>query len=330
MSPSWLQRLRGRWRRWRDPSAQPAQEPVFFDLADIDELFATYRRHGTRAGGPWDRYREAHLRLPAWFDRGLDPWSDAYRAQQHRLWQAVAGIDRDYDAATDEADVGWDRADPIRRPGFYQRRDAGAVDAAAHQIIASGMILQHSGLRPGDRALEYGPGFGQTALALARLGVRVDTVDISPRFCEFVNVQGRHFEVELRAHQGRFGDNPNPGERYRLVWFYEAFHHAFEFDRVVAALDGLVEPGGRVILAGEPIVEKEYAAVPYPWGLRLHSEVVAVVRQTGWFELGFSEAFLHQLFARHGWRGRKVPCEPSPFGVLFCFERPSSAPVDET
>jgi 2-polyprenyl-3-methyl-5-hydroxy-6-metoxy-1,4-benzoquinol methylase len=318
LSLSLLERLR---RRLRGTTAPPPDPNAYFGLADIDELHATYRRHGTRDGGPWDRYRHAHLRLPDWFENGLDPWSDSYRQQQHRLWQAVAGVDRPYEAGTDEADTGWERADPIRRPGFFQRRDDGAVDAAAHQILASGMIHLHSGLRPGDRALEYGPGFGQTALSLARLGVRVDAVDISPRFCEFVNAQGRHFEVELHAHVGRFGDNPHPGQRYRLVWFYEAFHHAFEFDRLVAALDGLVEPGGRVILAGEPIVEREYAAVPYPWGLRLHSEVVAVVRQTGWFELGFSEAFLFELFARHGWQGRKVACEPSPFGVLFCFER---------
>ena len=52
-----------------------------------------------------------------------------------------------------------------------------------------------------------------------------------------------------------------------------------------------------MILGGEPIVEKEYDAVPYPWGVRLHSEVVAVVRQQHWFELGFSEDFLYWLFA---------------------------------
>ncbi len=294
---------------------------VWFDADEIAEVHRVYAASGSVAGGPWDRYRDAHLRLPAWFRPGLDPWSEDYARQQHRLWALVAGVERDYRAEVDEQDVGWDDADPIRRPGYYQRRDPLAVATAADHWLATGMLMQHSGLRPGDWALEYGPGFGQSALALARLGVNVDTVDISPRFVRFMARQARHFDVPLRSFRGAFGHRPDPDRHYQLLWFYESFHHCVDFRQLVPRLAEMLAPGGRVILSGEPIVEAECPAVPYPWGVRLHSEVAAVMRTTGWFELGFTEAFLFELFGRSGLRGRRVDCEPSLFGRLYVFER---------
>lgn len=294
--------------------------PSSFRAEDIDELGRIYSASGDGAGSAWDPYRHAHMVLPEWFDSGLDPWSEAYAAQQHRLWRLMTGVTRDYDALRDEREVGWDGVDPIRRPGFYQRRDPGAVRAAADHMLATGMLLQHSGLRPGDWALEYGAGFGQTALALARLGVNVDTVDISEAFCAHVRAQAEFFRVPLHAHHGVFGAAPRLGQRYRLIWFYESFHHCVEFRSLVPALRELLEPGGRIVLGGEPIVERPYAAVPYPWGVRLHSEVAVVMRRTGWFELGFTEAFLHELFARHGFVGERIDCPPSLFGRLYIFQ----------
>jgi hypothetical protein len=55
--------------------------------------------------------------------------------------------------------------------------------------------------------------------------------------------------------------------------------------------------------------------------VRLHSDVAAVMRMQRWFELGFTEAFLFELFARNGFVGRRIDCEPSLFGRLYVFER---------
>lgn len=322
-SPSGLQRAVQRWRGL-EVGRHGHHSPVWFDAGDIESLLQTYQAHAWEPGGPWEHYRHAHMRLPAWFREGLDPWSQEYADQQQRLWQLITGVGRPYEAVADEQPHAWG-PDPVRFPGFYQRRDPGAVVSASDHIIASGMLLRHSGLKPGDHALEYGAGFGQTALALARLGVKVDTVDISSVFCDYVTQQAQHFGVPLTAFQGQFGHNPRPGQRYKLVWFYESFHHCVDFMSVVPQLPGLLAEGGRVVLAGEPVFENEYAAVPYPWGVRLHSEVAVVMRQMRWFELGFSEAFLYELFRRSGFVGRRVDCEPSLFGRLYVFEPESSA-----
>jgi len=311
-----LRRIRGK--------APEVAEPQMFEAADIDALVQVYVRTWAVEGGDWDQYRHAHMRLPEWFHLGLDPLSEAYRDQQMRLWQLITGVQRPYAAEQDEIEeAGWSGVDPVRQPGYYQRRDPGAVVAASDHMMATAMLLKHSGLKAGDRALEYGAGFGQTALALARLGVEVDTVDISATFCELVRRQGEHFQVPLTAHHGVFGMNPRPEQRYRLIWFYESFHHCLEFRDVVAHMAQMLERGGRVILGGEPIVEREYEAVPYAWGMRLHSEAVVAMRRNRWCELGFSEVFLFELFMRSGFAGRRVDCEPSPFGRLYIFERSS-------
>lgn len=326
---SWGARLkrRARWvsARLLGKSAKKMAPTDSFDAEDIGWICETYFKDGTGPGTPWDALRDSHMTLPSWFRHGLDPLSPEYSEQQHRLWQLMSGVDRLYDPDIDEKEHSWGDIDPVRSPGFFVRRDPMAVSAASDHVIATGMLLKHCGLKPGDWALEYGAGFGQTALALARLGVNVDTVDISATFCEFVRRQAEFFRVPLNAFNGRFGINPRPGQEYKVIWFYESFHHCIDFQNVVHQIDGHLAEGGRIVLGGEPIVEREYAAVPYPWGMRLHSEVAAVVRRQRWFELGFSETFLFQLFEAAGFDGTRIDCEPSLFGRLYVFERRSDA-----
>ncbi|MES2682533.1 MAG: methyltransferase domain-containing protein [Pseudomonadota bacterium] len=300
---------------------QAFKSSTWFDPDDIEEIRHTFFQEGSSLGGPWDRYREAHMRLPDWFQQGLDPWSDEYAAQQHRLWSLITGVERPYDPDNDEKESPWGDIDPVRYPGFYNWRGPQAMVTASDHVLATGMILKHCGLQAGDWAMEYGAGFGHTALTLSRLGVNVDTVDISATFCDFVRRQAEHFQFPLQAFQGHFGVNPRPGQKYKLIWFYESFHHCLDFKRVVPLLEQHLEEGGRILMGGEPIEPKENVAVPYPWGVRLHSEVTAVMRQTHWFELGFSEPFLFELFGRSGFVGRRIDCEPSLFGRLHIFER---------
>jgi SAM-dependent methyltransferase len=323
LPPRLTQFLRRQAQRWHGRRSPRAGEPLpTFAPEEIDAISELFCTVGTAPGGPWDRLRHAHMPLPDWFRQGLDPWGAEYRAQQERLWQLITGVNRPYSAEADESEVYGEGVDAIRQPAYYMRRDVEAIGSASDHVLATGMLLKHSGLLAGDLALEYGAGFGQTALALARLGVHVDTVDISRGFCRWVQEQADFFRVPLKAHQGPFGFNPRPGQHYKLIWFYESFHHCWDFERVVPLLAAMLADGGRVILGGEPVFEQPYAAVPYPWGVRLHSEVAAVMRRTRWMELGFTEAFLFELFARSGFSGRRVDCEPSLFGKLYIFERP--------
>lgn len=291
----------------------------YFSAEHIDEVAKVVFDEG-HASPRYQHLEHAHMSLPAWFRHGLDPYSPEYAEQQRRLWRLIAGVERDYEPNLDEKEAPLGECDPVRFPGFYLRRDAQAVASASDHVLASGMILKHAGVKPGGWALEYGAGFGQTALALARLGVNVDTVDISQTFCQYVQQQADHFQVPLKAHLGRFGMNPRPGQRYDLIFFYESFHHCLDWQALVQTLPDLLAPGGRILLCGEPMVEREYAAVPYPWGVRLQSDVVATIRRLRWFELGFSEDFLYEIFAKGGFTVTRHSCEPSLWGRTYVCE----------
>ncbi len=296
-----------------------------FGLEDLELIAATFAKCGSQRGTTWDNFRSANLTLPAWFNSGLDPFSEQYEAQQKRLWSLLTGVNRDYSPEKDEENLPYENVDPVRFPGYFRRTDADAITSASDHVIAMGMILKHCGLRRGDSALEYGAGFAQTAVHLARLGVAVDTVDISDTLCRFVKEQADFFNISLTPFNGQFGFNPRGMHQYDLIWFYESFHHCLEFKSVVHQIKRHLAPGGRVLLAGEPITTTQTPSVPYPWGLRLHSEVVAMINKTRWFELGFNEDFLIGLFTNAGFSAHKFPCPVSIYGEGYIFRHRSDS-----
>lgn len=299
----------------------------YFRVDDITLLADTYAQLGHAPNSTWDQLRNKHLTLPDWFKTDLDPMSDEYFAQQMRLWQLIAGVDREYVAEVDELEEAVLNVDAIRRPGFYIWRNDAAIVSASDHVLATGMLMKHSGLKSGMWALEYGAGFAQTALAFARMGVNVDTVDISSTFCGYVKEQADFFGVNLTPFNALFGDNPRGDQKYDLIWFYESFHHCVDFRNVVQRLKSHLTPTGRILLAGEPVAKRENLAIPYPWGLRLQSDVVAVIRNLRWFELGFSEDFLTTLFVNNGYTAEYFDCPMSIFGQVYCF-MPRSAKIE--
>ena len=192
---------------------------------------------------------------------------------------------------------------------------AGAVTSAGDHLIAIGHLLKQSGLRAGGRALEYGAGFGQLALTLARLGVEVDTVDINPMFNDAVQAQAEHFGVPLHAFHGEFGLNPRPDSRYDAILFYESFHHCADAPALLDKLRGFLAANGVVMMAGEPI-QGETPLLPYPWGIRLDAETVAVMRWRRWLELGYQETFLARMAIQNGFIWSKCPCALTHYGEI--------------
>lgn len=289
-----------------------------FKMDDIELIAETYKKFRT-PGSIWDNFRDKHLILPDWFQSDLNPLSDEYFAQQMRLWKAISAVDRAYVPSVDEAEELIGNVDATRYPGFYTWRHDRAIEAASDHVLAVGMLMKHSGLQPGMWALEYGAGFAQAALALARMGVNVDTVDISKAFCGYVKEQADFFRVSLTPFNALFGDNPRGDQKYDLIWFYESFHHCVEFKTVLGKLRNHLTPDGKILLVGEPIGKRENCAVPYPWGLRLESEVVAVIRNLHWFELGFSEDFVVNLFVNYGYEAEFIDCPMSIYGQIYSF-----------
>lgn len=244
------------------------------------------------------------LALPDDFDLTLDPDSEAWRTQQLELWARITGR-TDYDPRRDEDTPEIAQMDAVLRPSFYATKQTGMV---GDHLLGMGQLLKRADLRPGARVLEYGAGFGQIALAFARTGIKAETVDVNPAFCNVVTQLAERYQVDLTSHVGTFGDNP-AGEpaAYDVIYFYESFHHCLDFKAVIPRLKAMLKPGGRILMAGEPIFAAPHPTLPYPWGIRLDGECVAVMRQRGWMELGFHEDYLLGVFAGAGFTAVKHP-----------------------
>lgn len=285
-------------------------------LFEIEQASEAWRLLNVPASS--QQIKEARFRLPTWYRDDLDPLDTPYRDQQLALWRAITGRS-EYQPDRDEETPEIASLDPIRRPGLYSANDAAV---AGDHLMAMGHILKISGLtaRQRPRILEYGAGFGQIALTFARIGFCVETVDISANYCNAVAASSEHYKVDLTPHIGAFGYNPaGQPHAYDLVFFYESFHHCLDFQLLVHRLVELLKPSGKVLLAGEPIVTNAPDIMPYPWGIRLDGENVAVTHARGWMELGFQEEFLVRLFEAAGFRFTKHPCANSHYATVYEF-----------
>lgn len=289
-------------------------QPPLFPLTAINAVTAALTIPAFRT-----QAQQGSFQLPSDFNHTLPPLSDAYQAQQLRLWSVITQREH-YQPEIDEDTPEIAYADAIHRPGFYA---AGDSFLAGDHLMALGHILRQSALKAGQRALEYGAGFGQIALAFARCGVQVDTVDINKFFSDVINKAAAHHNAPLTAHVGPFGFNPaGHDEAYDLIYFYESFHHCFDFKQVIPMLFKMLKPGGKVFMAGEPIAQGPTSWMPYPWGIRLDGECISIMRHRGWMELGFQEDFLISVFEANGFVFKKYPLEQFHYCPIYSFERP--------
>lgn len=230
--------------------------------------------------------------------RALDPFSAEYAALAMQLADTLRGRP-DYLPSQDER-LGhtmqdrdlwtglspWDFRDPQLMAEFF--------DCYAG-------LLRQLGCAPGASILEYGPGSGQFLLALARLGYRCHAVDIEGEYLTLIQRQAAAMGVTVACEEGVFGEGFLE-TRFDVILFFEAFHHAPNFLALLRRLRHRLNPGGRLILCGEPIFPPgmDYGPIPYPWGPRLDALSIEAF-QRGWMELGFQLDFLMQAFTRTGW-----------------------------
>lgn len=287
----------------------------YMKWADIDQCSADWREADGAPGSSFDRWRGKFLPLPEWFDDHLDPFSEAYVAQMDRVWGSMVDEQRPYDPAVHEISCET-QVDPVYRPGLY----CAPANAAGDHLIAMGQIVKHSGIVPGSRVLEFGAGFAQNAVTFARMGCEVHTVDIDETFCTAVRKQAEHLRLNLTPHLETFGFNP--GGKFDVVLFYECFHHARNWQWLIGQLKSILAPGGRVMMAGEPVSVHDADPLwcPYPWGVRLEAETAAITRFRKWYELGFRHDFLQQAFERQGFSYRFHPGHISSYADLHVFE----------
>ncbi len=252
-----------------------------------------------------------------------DPFSSAYAKAAFELYLSIRGQKMtDYVPSRDEASptplpaniftelVPWSFGDPTLMSEF---------------LISWGHMLHALDLSSGTctSILEYGPGTGQFLLILARLGYSTYGVDINADSVAVVKAQAASMGLTVQMQQAEFGEGFE-GQRFDRIVFFEAFHHAFDFMSLLRRLRSRLNPGGKLILCGEPITQEESPSIPFPWGPRLDGLSAFCIRRFGWMELGFTWSFLREAMRRTGWRVRakRMP----GYGRADCYV---AVPVEE-
>ena len=103
-------------------------------------------------------------------------------------------------------------------------------------------LAEITGIGPGCRVLEIGPGTGQATLPLARRGCELIGVELSPRLAAVARRKTAHF-ADVSIDVAAFEDWPLPAEPFDVVVSATAFHWIDPEVRVTKAADAL-RPGG--------------------------------------------------------------------------------------
>ncbi len=237
----------------------------------------------------------------------MDPFSADYRSAVLDLYATLRGREGDatYLVERDEASEsgGHLPADLWTELVPWSFRD---LKLSAEFLLSWAQIFRLLEVGPGQSVLEYGPGSGQILLMLARMGVQAHGVDIDQTALDGIRGQAEVLGLPVALERASFGEG-FIDERFDAILFFEAFHHALDFPALLQRLRARLKPGGRLVLCGEPVVEKPTPAIPFPWGPRLDALSVLCMRRWGWMELGFTEPFLVEAARRAGWTAASHP-----------------------
>jgi len=101
----------------------------------------------------------------------------------------------------------------------------------------------------GLTVLDVGCGAGLASEGLARLGARVTGLDAAPAALEAARIHSAEGGLEIDYRQGMPEDLAAEGARFDAVVALEVIEHVTDRPAFLAALAGLVQPGGLVFLS---------------------------------------------------------------------------------
>ncbi len=276
-------------------TGQQAEQHASFVVAGLDEALEKLRADTANPGSDRElrrsfadynlHYDPAALALP-------QARSAAYRELVLELYRRISG--REYDP--ERTELSDSAAFTGRSDSFPYCTGSPGLTALNLEMIASVLRLCN-GLPPGARILEFGPGWGELTLALARLGFRVTCIDVEERFLALIRSRAEMLGVSgISTVRGSFHALAGLENGFDAIVFFESFHHEiFHYELLEKCLARL-RPEGIIILAGEPVSP----ANPVPWGLRLDGQSLWSIAVNGWMELGFSSDYFEAMLTDLG------------------------------
>lgn len=178
-----------------------------------------------------------------------------------------AGKTPDYATAIQEEQAFWDhfhadatrygiphwldlrKATLLRRP-VYNPFDDPHIERILRGTEKEKFLQLASAVGPGARALDFGCGMGWLSLELARAGLHVTGIDLSPRSVEIAR---KYAETQkppgrLNYYAADLNLEDLGHEQYDLIVVWDVLHHLPTVDRVIYRLIRALKPQGRLVI----------------------------------------------------------------------------------
>lgn len=223
-----------------------------------------------------------------------DPLSDAYRHEILALYERLTGTSYEFEnemTSTKVSPTDFERGYP------WMSNDLGVGAAEMAKTVQAFRVLQEHAPKA-QRMVEFGVGWGNLALALARIGRDVTAVDIDAGFVARTNELARRTSLQVHTVTNDFLSAARAcSNDFEAVIFQSSFHHCLDFVELLSLLrTHVLAPNGRVFFFSEPI----FPDYPFPWGLRTDGESLWAITVNKWCELGFDRDFFLELLLAQG------------------------------
>lgn len=274
-------------------------------LAFVDEQFLKSDDAGRDA-------LESFYYSPRKMDIPNDPYSEEYHNFQMRLYSLISG-NCQYSINNEESI--FDLESKKNTPFPYYTKSATTV---GDQLLAIGYIIKQSNMPSNSKVLEFGPGWGNLTIALAQMGHNVTCVEVEKRFAELIAYRASLINTEISIiNHNMLEFVKKTDQKFDAIFFYESFHHCSNPIELVQNLPNIINKGGIICFASEPIVNGPSFIIPYPWGIRLDGMSVWSIRKFGWMELGFKKDFFLDLLSKNGFVMNEFASDVSPLTHLI-------------
>ncbi len=281
----------------------PPAATIIESLAVLDEALA-HAEAGFALSDDEGRRRLAEIEVR--IDRSIvvpaDPYSPEYGVVQDEVYRAISGRDS-YVAGRDERS-NFDVEHAVTSPFPYATRSPATV---GDQLIAQGFLIRSMNLPAGASIIEFGPGWGNTTVHLAKMGYSIRVVEIEPNFVELIRRRAAHEHVTIDVVTSDMSTY-RTDDSFDAALFFESFHHAHDHLGLLSNLREMVRPGGIAVFAGEPVAD-----FPLPWGFVRSDGLTAwSIRKHGWYEIGFDTSYFLRTLLRYGFTPTRQNCAASP------------------
>ena len=253
-----------------------------------------------------------------------DPFSSEYRSEVMEIYSILT--EADYSPLNELTST--KQSSEQFEIGFpWVSRNLEIISSEIAKVIQAMRALQSRKLS-GGKLIEFGAGWGNLALPLARAGQTMSAVDIDEGFLTRIQRFAAKENLNVECFLGDFLDvSRSLNERFDGVIFQSSFHHCLNFMELLDSLrDRVLTESGCIIFISEPITRN----LPFPWGLRYDGESLWAIMCNKWLELGFDAAFFRDLMLKKGYLLSMIDPIPTVIGEGWIAGRgPAGIPFEQ-